>query len=60
MSNRAVSFPSPACRGGLGRGLLQHVSAGEVAPSLTVPRKRGRGKLRPASRELMRLSSNEA
>src|SRR5262252_7502371 len=34
--------PSSACGGGLGRGLLQRGSAVELAPSLALPRKRGR------------------
>jgi protein SCO1 len=40
----AALFPSPACGGGLGRGPLQRVSAVELAPSLTLPRKLRRGK----------------
>src|SRR5262249_4329725 len=35
--------PSPACGGGLGRGFVPRVGAAELAPSLTLPRKRGRG-----------------
>src|SRR5215468_10682717 len=39
--------PSPACGGGLGRGLLPLVCVVELAPSLALPRKRGRGKKVP-------------
>jgi hypothetical protein len=45
MSNRAFFFPLPRLRGRAREGALaSQVSAGEVAPSLTLPRKRGREK----------------
>src|SRR6266852_610255 len=48
ITSRAILSPSSACGGGLGRGRLQRVSTGDLAPSL--PRKRGRGKKLPPAR----------
>jgi hypothetical protein len=48
------STPSPARGGGLGRGLLVRVCAVESAPSLTLHRKRERG------RKLNRLFADES
>ena len=50
MNNRTSCFPLPRLRGRAGGGLLQRVSAGEVAPCLTSHRKRGRVEIVEPSR----------
>src|SRR5215831_3614319 len=42
--------PSPACGGGLGWGRLKRFDHYSVAPSLSLPRKRGRGRCRASHR----------
>jgi hypothetical protein len=53
---RTWPAPSPAHRGGLGRGLLG--ATGDAnAPSLSLPRKRGRGRRDPARHATQRTCS---